>query len=588
MFDADDKLLYVGKAKNLKNRVSSYFRSTGLTNKTMALVTKIANIEFTTTKTEKEALLLEHNLIKHNRPNYNILLKDDKTYPYILVSDHDFPRVSVYRTKNPKTKIKKQLYGPYPSAYSAKVAVELIYKTFKLRNCTDNIFNNRSRPCLQYQIQRCSAPCVNYVTSEDYTTTVKQTQMFLNNKNQQVLQDLASSMQQHSTKLDFEKAAAIRDKIATLRGFLSSQSIDKANGNKDILAITVNNQIYCITQLQVRDGSIVFSKHHLIKDKLAREQSVVLQEFIGQLYLQQVPKLIPQQIVIAIKFTGLAALELAISEVATRKVQIKIAKRGNQLQWLQMAEASAKQHLVTNKFDKNYQKIFSDLQAKLNLEQPIATIECFDISHTHGALTVASCVVFDDNGAKKSSYRRYNIDNAGGDDYLAMQIVLQKRYKKKYANKEQMPSIVIVDGGKGQLKIAENIFADFKQVDTVLLGIAKGKARKSGLEKIFKSPGSQQIEFDVTKEDFHCLQFIRDEAHRFAISGHRNKRDKAINHSQLLKIDGIGAKKRTLLLQSFGGLDKIVSASIDDLTKVAGINTATAEKIYNYFKTIEN
>ena len=583
MYDSRGLLLYVGKAKNLRNRVSSYFRGGGLNNKTIALVQRIDTIEVTVTATEKEALLLEHNMIKQSRPLFNVLLRDDKTYPYVKLSQHKFPRLSVYRTKSTASQKNAVLFGPYPNAYSAKVAVELMFKVFKVRSCSDSVFLNRSRPCLQYQINRCSAPCVDYINPQEYARDIDRVVDFLDRKDEKVITDLAVDMEQSAEQLQYEKAAQIRDKIGILREFLSTQHIRIGSGDFDVLAIVSKPPHTCISLLFIRNGSVVANKQHIFYNKIVRRDAEIIAEFIGQYYLQEQQIEIPRTIVLPFEIKNMSVFAEAISEVRRSKVEIKVAVRSRLLQWKSMAYASAEQNIQLQHEQRDYQVLFTELGQLLAVPNVIDTIECFDISHTFGTLTVASCVVFDISGASTNNYRRYNLENMRSDDYLAMKTVMQKRYQKKRKLQQKMPSLILVDGGKGQLGIAEQLFNDLGIDDVILLGIAKGLNRKSGLEKIFKSPNNQSVKMDSMSPVFHMLQHIRDEAHRFAITGHRNRRNKNSVQSPLLSIEGIGHQKRKLLLERFGGLQQIQSASIEDLTRVSGINKNIAEKVYKFF-----
>ncbi|GAB2189974.1 excinuclease ABC subunit UvrC [Sessilibacter sp. MAH1] len=581
MFDSNSQPLYVGKAKNLKNRLSSYFRKTGLTPKTEALVKRIASIQVTLTRTETEALILEQNLIKSQRPPYNILLRDDKSYPYVFLSSNDsYPRIALHRGAKKK---KGRYFGPFPNVSSVRESLNLLQKTFRIRQCEDSVFKNRSRPCLQYQINRCTGPCVNLISESDYAKDVHFTELFLDGKSQQLLNELAEQMEQAARELNFEKAADYRDQIASLRQIQADRVVEGEQGDADVFAIAEARGGFCVHVLFIRNGRVLGSKSYFPQEKLGQSVDQVLSAFLPQFYLANTNREVPSEVLLPCEIEDEAALSEALKQLRSVKVAIKHNVRGQRLKWLQLALQSAQQNILSriSSHDK-VQKKYEALQDALSLSELPSRMECFDISHSSGERTVASCVVFDQGGANPSDYRRFNIsDITAGDDYAAMRQALTRRYKRLREGEDKMPDILLVDGGKGQFNIAKEVLEELGVSGVELVGIAKGTTRKAGFETLIVDGGSRELTLDSTSAALHLLQEIRDEAHRFAITGHRNRRDKARKTSTLESIPGIGAKRRQELLKHFGGLQGVKGASIEDLAKVPGISKSLAEEIYH-------
>ena len=582
MLDGDGEVLYVGKAKNLKNRVSSYFRSTGLTIKTAALVKRIISIDVTVTETETEALILEHNLIKQYRPPFNILMRDDKSYPYIFLSDKDrWPRLSFHR--GPK-KAKGTYFGPFPSVHAVRESMGFLQKTFKVRQCEDVFFKNRSRPCLQYQIKRCTAPCVEFVTPDDYAIDVNLTRLYLDGKADKILQQLEGEMETAATDLKFEKAAEHRDQIAALRQVQAQQMIEKGSGTIDVVAGAVSNGQACVHMLYVRQGRILGSRSYYPKTPLAEEVSDLLEEFLPQLYLDGGGRPdLPKEILVNTQFEGAQVLTDALSQRIGRNIEIRDNVRGFRAKWLELAQRTAEQNLAGKLASKQtLQQRFESLRDTLGLESTPERLECFDISHSSGEAVVASCVVFDNNsGALKSDYRRFNIDNiTAGDDYAAMEQAIRRRYTRLMKGEGKLPDILLIDGGKGQIGVAKSVLSDLGVVGVMTIGVAKGTTRKPGMETLILADQNNKVVARPQQPALHLIQQIRDEAHRFAITGHKARRDKKRRISSLEGIPGVGATRRRDLLKHFGGVGEVKKASVADLMKVDNINKKVAEAIY--------
>lgn len=585
MYDAQSKVLYVGKAKNLKKRLASYFRSTGLSVKTQALVKRITSIQVTPTSTETEALILEQNLIKAQKPPYNILLRDDKSYPYVYLStDQEYPRLSLHRGAK---KGKGRYFGPFPNVGSVRESLNLLQKTFRVRQCEDSVFSNRSRPCLQYQINRCTAPCVGLIDQQQYADDVRYTELFLLGESSQLQTELANTMEQASENLEFEKAAELRDQISALQRVQAERVVDGGQGDMDVFAIAESSSNFCVHLLFIRSGRVLGSKSYFPQDKLGTSKSEVLLAFLAQFYLANQSKDIPCEIIVPIESEGMTLIAEALVQVRGTKVDVRHNVRGQRLKWLSLADQSANQNLLSRTSNRaKVQQKYEALQEILNLGDPPTRMECFDISHSSGEKTVASCVVFDEAGANPSDYRRFNIsDITAGDDYAAMKQALTRRYKRLQEAEGRLPDLLIVDGGKGQFNIAKEVLEDLGVTGVYLLGIAKGSTRKAGFETLIIDNGKQDIALDSTSIALHLLQEIRDEAHRFAITGHRAKRDKARSTSVLESIPGVGAKRRKELLQHFGGIQGVRNAGMDDLKKVTGISKSLAEQIFAYLHT---
>lgn len=585
MLDAKGNVLYVGKARNLKDRVSSYFRPLQHL-KTIALVQQIANITVTVTQTENEALLLENNLIKSFLPRYNILLKDDKSYPYLFLSAHpEFPRLDFYR--GPQVAL-GEYFGPYPSAGAVHETLDLLQKLFKIRQCSDTFFKSRTRPCLQYQIKRCTAPCVGFIKPEQYQMNVQHARLFLRGKNEEVLQALVNKMEQASACLAFEEAAQYRDQLKRLRQIETRQYVIYGKGDVDVIACGSSQNVVCVQLLYIRGGRLIGNKSFFpeipmaekIKESLENE---VLSAFLPQYYLSSSRgESFPENILLDRNLSEKHWIQMALIEGLQRKISISHPKRGVGVQWLQMARLNVQQALANHLSSKlNYYQCLEALQTVLQLSNLPERMECFDISHTMGEATVASCVVFGREGPIKQAYRRFNITGiVPGDDYAAMAQALTRRYTRLKAANGLLPDILMIDGGKGQLAKAIEVLEVLQVSGIILLGIAKGEGRKPGLEKIFLPGALQPLPLLPDSPALHLIQRVRDEAHRFAIVGHRQQRAKARTTSRLQDIEGISVERRRRLLRHFGGMQGVVRASIEDLTKVPGIGLGLAKRIY--------
>ena len=582
MFDAEGKILYVGKAKNLKNRVSSYFRKTGLTAKTAALVKRIAKIDVTVTETETEALILEHNLIKQYHPPYNMLMRDDKSYPYIFLSDRDqWPRLAFHR--GPK-KAKGTYFGPFPSVHAVRESMGFLQKTFKVRQCEDVFFKNRSRPCLQYQIKRCTAPCVNLVSAEDYGADVELTRLYLDGKADKLLKQLEVDMEAASAELQFERAAEHRDQISALRTVQAEQMIEKGKGTIDVVAGAVSNGQACVHMLYVRQGRILGSRSYYPKAPLAEQVSELLEEFLPHLYLDGGARPdLPKEVLLNAPIEGGEALSQALKTQVGRNIEVRDSVRGFRAKWLQLAQRTAEQNLAGKLASKKtIEQRFESLRETMGLDTTPQRLECFDISHSSGEAVVASCVVFDGNGPLKSDYRRFNIDGiTGGDDYAAMEQAIRRRYTRLMKGEGKLPDILLIDGGKGQIGIAREVLSDLGVVGVMILGVAKGTTRKPGLETLILADQNNRVIARPQQAALHLIQQIRDEAHRFAITGHKARRDKKRRTSPLEGIPGVGPTRRRDLLKHFGGIVEVKKASVADLMKVDNINKKVAEAIYS-------
>lgn len=581
MLDSSNQVIYVGKAKSLKKRVSSYFRSNITDSKTRVLVGNICNIEITLTNTETEALLLENNLIKKYQPRYNILLRDDKSYPYILLTQHLHPRLAFHRGSR---KVKGEYFGPFPSAGAVSESLRLMQKIFPVRQCEDAYYRARSRPCLQYQLKRCSAPCVNKVTEDEYTEQVNYVRKFLTGKSHEVITDLITKMEQASKALNFELAAKVRDQIMLLRKMQEQQSISGNFAEMDVVGFAYLNGLNAIHLLMIRDHKVLGSKTYFPKVPKDSSKEEILTSFLGQYYLAPgATGRIAKEIVLPFEIEEANALSDALSQISERKVSLKVVTRGERAQYLQLANKNAFNSItVKQSTQDSINKRYAQLKATLRLDD-INRMECFDISHTMGENTVASCVVFDSQGPNNKEYRRYNVTGiTGGDDYAAMEFALNKRYNK-LVDEDKIPDVIFIDGGKGQLGRAEQYFSDWKHVKIPLLvGVAKGTSRKPGLETLLIDGGRKTIPMDSDAPALHLIQHIRDESHRFAIAGHRNKRQKQRTQSLLEEINGVGAKRRQTLLKYLGGMQGVKAANIEQLKKVPGISPDMAEKIFNH------
>ncbi|WP_075184661.1 excinuclease ABC subunit UvrC [Teredinibacter haidensis] len=579
MYDKNGAILYVGKAKNLKKRVSSYFRGSGLTTKTVALVSRIHNIEITVAPSEAEALVLEHNLIKAQKPPFNILLRDDKSFPYIYLSDgEDHPRLSLHRGSKKK---RGRYFGPFPNVSAVRESLNFLQKVFGVRQCEDSVYRNRTRPCLLYQIERCSGPCVNKISDHDYAADVEQTALFLEGKNDNLHQSLVTLMERASSDLHFEQAAIYRDRITALRQVQAQQVMEAGQRNMDIIACAIAPGASCVHRLYVRQGRVVGSKNYYPKNKLDNSEADILSAFVSHSYLGDSGMDVPPYVVLSHPIPDAQALAEAIELHSHRKIQMTANVRTYRAKWLVMAEQAAKLNLQARLNSAHtLEQRYEALQEALAADETPGRIECFDISHSSGESTVASCVVFDQNGPVKSDYRRFNItDITAGDDYAAMEQALNRRYSRLQKEGKQLPGLLLIDGGKGQLSKARHVMAELGIQEVELIGVAKGTTRKPGFETLIRADGSEMI-LASDSPALHLIQQVRDEAHRFAITGHKQRRDQKRRTSTLENIPGIGPKRRKELLQFFGGLQEVMRASADDLAKVPSISKKMAEEVY--------
>jgi len=585
MYDEHEKILYVGKAKNLKSRVSSYFSKKGLSLKTQALVKRIALMEVTLTNSETEALILEQNLIKKLKPPYNILLRDDKSYPYIYIStDKEFPSIGIKRVRN-KGKV-GQYFGPYPSSSSVKESLILLEKIFKVRQCKESFFKNRSRPCLQYQIKRCKAPCVGAVSKSEYDQDVESVALFLHGKSPELIQCLIEKMEQSAGAQEFEKAAEYRDQIAHLRHVQESQSADSGSLDVDVIALSLAAGTVVVSMIYVRKGRILGHKNFFPKFTLEQDKNDLLESFLEQYYVgQSTSRDIPKEVIFEGVLKNQSVILKATEEVLGRRVKFSSHVKLIRLQWLKLAQTNADNALKAHL--ENKQNMFHKvdaLTALLGFESRPKRMECFDISHSSGEKTVGSCVVFNENGPLKSDYRTFNIEDiTAGDDYAAMRQTLYRRYRNLKEHPEKSPDLILIDGGKGQLSLAQEVLDGLHLSHLKLIGVAKGITRKPGFETLLvpsENSGLKTIDCASDHLGLLLIQQIRDEAHRFAITGHRNRRDKARKQSVLENIEGVGAKRRRALLQYFGSVGSMKTASSIEISKVSGISQKLAEEIY--------
>ena len=579
MINSKGDVIYVGKAKNLKNRVRSYFVKNQNSPRTKLMVGNINSIEFTVTNTEAEALILENNLIKKFMPRYNVIFRDDKSYPYLAITDDKFPRIRFHRGAQKKNTL---YFGPFPNATAVRESIKLLQKVFMLRTCENTIFKNRSRPCLEHQIKRCTAPCVNLISQSDYMHDTKQAVLFLNGKGNEVIKNLTTKMNEHSDSFNFERAAVYRDRIQSLRQVRLQQSVsDFSEKDADIIASYHAYGKVCVNVVMIRGGRHLGDKSYFPKFQQEQDDVNVIEVFIVQFYDQIKP---PPSIVIDKKINkSLIQDFFVIKNYSKIKIISKLV--GDKKNWHLMAQKNAKLALIqeNDKHSAQEEKLFK-LRELLKLPDYVKRIECFDISHTMGAQTVASCVVYDNFNMQPKEYRKFNIkhDNPG-DDYGAMREVIDRRLKRIISEESKKPDLVLIDGGLGQVNVAKKIMVELDVHNIFLVGVSKGPSRKVGQEKLILSDGNIVQETDPTHIGFHLLQKIRDEAHRFAITGHRAKRAKAGLASSLENIEGIGTKKRKNLLVYFGGLDGVKNAPPEELVLVEGINNQLAEKIYDFF-----
>lgn len=580
MFSAEQQLLYIGKAKNLKNRLSSYFKTTVNAPKTAALVAKIASIELTITANETEALLLEQTLIKQWRPPYNILLRDDKSYPYIILSHSDFPRLSIHRgTKKPQGRY----FGPYPSSGAIRESLSMLQKVFKVRQCEDSFYSNRSRPCLQYQIQRCKAPCVGLVDPDEYAEDVRMSVLFLEGRSNTLTDELTLKMEQASQALEFETAAGVRDQISLLRRVQDQQTMEGGHGNVDIIAAYASPGGASVHVMSVRDGRVLGSNNFFPQVAIEEDSADILAAFTAQYYLGSHDRDVPNELIVSSDHADWPAIAAAIAQQCGHQVGIRYRVRGTRARWQQLTMTNAELALQARLANRTQMAArFQALATALDLAEPPQHLECFDISHSSGEATVASCVVFGPEGPRKSDYRTYNIEGVtAGDDYAAMRQVLHRRLSSALENQGKLPDVLLVDGGKGQLNMAREVFDELGITQILLLGVAKGVTRKAGFETLYINDSATELNLPAHSPALHLIQQIRDEAHRFAITGHRARRGKTRRTSTLEGIAGVGPKRRRELLKYFGGLQELKRASVEEIAKTPGISKTLAESIYS-------
>ena len=574
MFSADGAVLYVGKAASLKKRVASYFRADLPSRRIALMVAQIARMEITVTRTEAEALILENQLIKSLRPRYNVLLRDDKSYPYILLTDETWPRIGKHR--GPRSQ-PGRYFGPYPSGLAVNETLDLMQKIFKLRSCEDSFFRNRSRPCLQHQIGRCTAPCVGLIATRDYDASVRRAALFLDGRSNELVDELTKSMDAASGRLEFEQAAQLRDTIAGIRKIQARQYVEGEQVEMDVLACAMAQGAACVLLLSFRNGMNLGTRSFFPKLNGAESEQEVLSAFVGQYYLEKRP---PREMVLGHPIADVELFEKVFGELAGRRVEIKTSVRGDRARYLELAQKNALLALQSQLSSAATQQArMKSLQDLLQLPAPPARIECFDISHTMGEATVASCVVFDAEGAVRGQYRRFNIaDITPGDDYAAMHQALTRRFRRG-VEEGVLPDLLLIDGGAGQLAQASQVLQELGVQGVTLVGVAKGEERRAGHETLV-FPDGREIRPGVESPGLQLIQQIRDEAHRFAITGHRGRRQKARETSRLEDIAGIGPRRRAALLKHFGGLSGLKGAGVEEIARVEGVSAALATRIY--------
>ncbi|MBP7598993.1 MULTISPECIES: excinuclease ABC subunit UvrC [Pseudoxanthomonas] len=575
MYAADDTLLYVGKAGALRKRVTSYFNNSPKSPRIQSMLSQVARMDVTVTRTEAEALLLENQLIKSLTPRYNVLLRDDKSYPYVLLTREEWPRIAFHRGARA---VPGRYFGPYPSVTAVRETLNLMQKLFRIRNCEDSVFRNRSRPCLQYQIGRCSGPCVGLVAEADYAESVRQATLFLDGRSDELTRELGAAMEQASARLEFEQAARLRDLVASIRTLQARQYVDGHAADLDVLACAMQGSQACVLLLAFRDGRNLGTRTFFPKTNGEDSAAEVLGAFVSQYYAEQPA---PQEIVLDREIPDAELIEHALAASAGRKVQLKWNVRSERAGYLDLARRNAEIALATELTSRNAQTARSEaLKDLLGLSEVAKRIECFDISHTMGEATVASCVVFDANGAVRSQYRRYNITGiTPGDDFAAMHQAIERRFRRAVEEGGVLPDVLLIDGGAGQLAQAQAALADLGVAGVTLVGVAKGVERRAGHEALVL-PDGRELRPGAASPALQLIQQVRDEAHRFAITGHRGKRQKARMTSKLEDIPGIGPRRRASLLKHFGGLAGLKAAGADEIARVEGVNAALAERIY--------
>lgn len=581
MLSEANEIMYVGKARNLKSRLTSYFVKHHSSSRIASMVSQIADIQIAITHTEAEALLLESNLIKEHRPKYNILLRDDKSYPHIYLStQREFPSLSFHRGGMSK---KGRFFGPYASAGAVRSTLNQLQKVFRVRQCEESYFSNRTRPCLQYQIERCKAPCVGLVGPEEYASDVADTVAFLEGRSEDLIQQKVTAMEQASASLEFEQAAQFRDQIELLRRISEQQYVAGKKGNVDVIALEQQKSLACVQVFMIRQGNSLGNRSFFPKLPPGKfDTSEILEAFLGQYYAGHE---VPAEVLLSHPLANAAVMEQMLGMRRNGKVKFSHSLRGERLRWMQMAQANARVSMESQLSSKaTMHQRFEALQTSLDLGFLPARLECFDISHTQGEATVASCVVFNSDGPLSSDYRRFNIAGiTPGDDYAAMEQALIRRYTRLKEGEAPMPDILFIDGGKGQLSQARKVLKELQVTGVVLVGVAKGEGRKPGLETLFVEDDKYGVRLGGHSPALHLVQHIRDEAHRFAITGHRQRRAKQRITSSLEGIEGLGPKRRQTLLKQFGGLRGIKKAGVEELAKIPGISKALAERIYASF-----
>ena len=579
MLDEKGEILYVGKARSLKSRVGSYFQPGNVHPKVQALIAKTVNMEVTITNSDTEALLLELNLIKKHRPRFNIILRDDKSFPFLrLLSNHEFPSLTLYRGSRKES---GRFFGPYPSAGAVRETLHQLQKLFRLRDCEETYFANRSRPCLQYQIQRCTGPCVGLISREEYARDVGAATKVLEGRNDEANQELARRMEQAAANFAYEEAAKIRDQLAHLKTVQAQQIVTTdVRHDADIIGVAPGSGEYCVALMFVRGGRSLGSTTFFPKAPFAEPQEV-LAAFIAQYYAEREA---PAEIIVPQPFDEIDVLEAALAARSGHRVRIATRVRGIRARWLQMMQGNAQQALNMRGLARaSVESNLEELRDLFELAETPNRIECFDISHIAGTDTIASCVVFGVEGALKNEYRRFNIAGiVPGDDYAAMQQALTRRYKRVRDGEVSAPDILLIDGGKGQLNAAAKVLAELDIKNVTLIGVAKGPDRRPGQEQLFRLDSDTPLVLAADSSALHLIQRVRDEAHRFAIAGHRRKRAKRHNESILETIPGLGPVKRRELLKQFGGLQGILRAGVDDFVQVRGLGRSLAEVIYEH------
>jgi excinuclease ABC subunit C len=576
-FDEDGELLYVGKAGNLKKRVGSYFLKPRMEPRIAAMVAQIARAEITVTRTEGEALLLESQLIKSLKPRYNILLRDDKSYPYIYLSGgEDYPRLAFHRGAR---NMPGRYFGPYPSTFAVRESLNLMQKLFKVRPGEDSYFKNRSRPCLQHQIGRCTAPCVKVVTVADYRNDVRHAEMFLEGRSSAVIDELAGQMEHASKSLEFERAASFRDQVAALRKLQAEHHVQGASADMDVLACRIESGMACVSVLFFRNGISLGTRDFFPRLPLDAEPADVLEQFIAQYYLDRP---VPRELILGETLPSQQILGEMLAQQSGHSVELKSSVRGERARFLQMAERNAQASLTARLASRQTLGArFDDFQKLLEMDEPPRRIECFDISHTQGELTVASCVVFGPEGPEKSHYRRFNITGiTPGDDYAAMHQALTRRFRKVAEGDGARPDVLLIDGGSGQVAQALDVLRELGVTGIQVVGVAKGPGRRAGEETLVLADSGRNLHPGPASPALHLVAAVRDEAHRFAITGHRKRREKARERSVLEDVPGVGARRRSALLKAFGGLGGVEAAGVEELTRVKGIDRGLAERIY--------